>query len=284
MIDTEKDLPALEFCSLRQALDWIIHGLKPLARYHERLMRDLPNRYGDTATYKHPEFTAMLLTGKFTVFARQGLVAPLPNTTNGDLLFTPRGSRKEIDLSSLPCDRINWDNNVILLKDNQPPWKLSSLWGCPQMPYDAIGEIEIPFQEIKEAFAPGNPTATETHTDEYRLEYEDRNIYLTVNNHRIKLKTLRTSDQAHIFEYIYNHPNTPITRKDITKQLSLSYWNADDRLDQVIIKAVDSPDLRKLFFPTLSVNEVMFSPCHPIPATSDTLTGDCATQMPNSAP
>ncbi|MCL2017788.1 MAG: hypothetical protein FWG80_03395 [Alphaproteobacteria bacterium] len=271
----ETNIPTLEYCSFRQALDYLNHGLKPIPAHLEKIIRIDINRYGDSSEKpKNPAFLQALLTGVFFLTGVDGEMYNYYTEHPHMLSFRSKGQRKSFSINDLQFDRIDYDN--------------SAMFNFPNIDYDidgpipqdvnvpAIGEIQIPFKELQEYAKKQKEQEAKmqfepTYADEFELVFEDNTIYLQVNGkNRFEIKKLSKGDTKTIFEYIYKNPNKLLTDVEIKKEANVKKWdNKADRLDQRMRNIFSDKNILNNVFPVLKSHEVKFTPKFTLPSESN---------------
>jgi len=260
MSDIEKDIPELEYCSLKQALDWICFDLKPIAERHERLIRVENHVYSNTEQNKNNFFLIPFLTGKLTVYASKGVLKR--NEAFEDMFFVKKEEEERLDLKNIQFDYVDWDNGYM--------YKYGD--------FDNVyGNIKIPFKELKELFPRANDNIVsdnkERYLDHFELVYEDNVIYLQVNNNnRFELKKLKQGDTKSIFEYIYKNPKKLLTDNEIITNAKIKKWDIKvDRIDQRIRNIFSDKSIIKNCFPIIGTHEIKFIKTFILPAQSNAI-------------
>lgn len=257
----ESSIPTLEFCSLRQALDWIYHGLKPIAPHHEKLVRGDIKKYGNSDKNKYEKILQPLLGNALTITGRKGNLHYWRND-NSLLEFKPKDSRETIVLCDFEFGRIDWDFNCMFDPSQMTIFNESSENG-PYVP--AIGEIEIPFKELQ-AYTQ-KLVGLKDFADVFELLYENDTVYMQINGvSQIELKKLNTGNAKKIFEYIYKHPNKTLFDKDIAVALGIKWDEKADRLDQIIRNIIGVKSLIIKWFPICKTHEIKFNPRFVLPS------------------
>jgi len=250
----------LEFCTLRQALNWVYSHLIPLPEHVEHMLRGPQQRIIPRYKEKpeHTEILHHLLSGEIRVLGTPGKITSL-ETIFDKFDFVPDDSPEtnlQDILATTPLNYADWQHNCIYVLPHIEYAGCAPVH-CEGLPTPALGNIQVCFEDLRRVF-PAEP-ASEQMPDNSQLEYINGTIYINSGGVRQKYKTLRHGNQRTVFEYLFNHPDRIISAPEIVEHVSLSKpWTKEDSIQQIIINILPAPELRKHFFPRLSKHEAMF--------------------------
>lgn len=142
----ESAIPVLEFCTLKQAIDFLYDGLKPITRDQERLFRTDFEAYGNSVENKYEKLLQPLIDDKFSLTGIDGHLYYC-RMTHELLEFKGTGKRKPVSIKDIKAGRIDWDFGCIFdptLLGKYDPYSEDGVY------ISAIGELQIPFKELQE--------------------------------------------------------------------------------------------------------------------------------------